>query len=299
MCPAYALQDMAHFSCTYMITLFVLLNTAYGFAGAASSFNKCYNPATDETTDGVWKGSLTNVTSPENYIEPEMCTEAEYTQCDTDDDCSLEIDQNCNCYVSSSFHPFDPCEGMDPSECSTDKCSGDECKEYGNKATCSPGYDGTGSTCQLDYGVYSEFPTPAPTDDTKKWVGFSAKCYSDEQCSVKIRSRAPAGQHTGVGLCGCYVASTLGKSRATFLVLLRAYITNKFTIILLFLSAGTGGLDPFDECEGRPHSCRIARCAGDSCDGLGAYCNLTPDDNGLGGCALRRTTLETELSDVA
>ena len=194
--------------------LFVLLTTAYGFAGAASSFNKCYNPATGETTEGVWTGSLTNVTSPEGYIEPEMCTEAEYTQCDTDDDCSIEIDQNCNCYVSSSFHPFDPCEGLDASECNTDKCSGDECEEGGNKATCSPGYEGTGSTCQLDYGVYSEFPTPAPTDDTKKfrWVGFSAKCYSDEQCSVKIRSRAPAGQHTGVGLCGCYVASTLGES---------------------------------------------------------------------------------------
>ena len=33
----------------------------YGYVGATSSFNLCYNPDTDEITKGVWTGSLTDV----------------------------------------------------------------------------------------------------------------------------------------------------------------------------------------------------------------------------------------------
>ena len=31
---------------------------------------------------------------------------SDYSQCDTDDDCSLEITPSCQCYVSSTFHPY-------------------------------------------------------------------------------------------------------------------------------------------------------------------------------------------------
>jgi len=35
----------------------------YGYVGATSSFNLCYNPDTDEITKGVWTGSKTDVRS--------------------------------------------------------------------------------------------------------------------------------------------------------------------------------------------------------------------------------------------
>ena len=73
----------------------------YGYAGADSSFFKCYNPVTDETTDGVWTGSLSDTSAPEGYVEPEMCTGSEYSECNTDDDCSLAISPSCVCFVSS------------------------------------------------------------------------------------------------------------------------------------------------------------------------------------------------------
>ena len=35
----------------------------YGYVGATSSFNLCYNPDIDEITKGVWTGSKTDVRS--------------------------------------------------------------------------------------------------------------------------------------------------------------------------------------------------------------------------------------------
>ena len=78
--------------------------------GAASSFNKRYNPSTGETTDGVWTGSLTNanVTAPEGWIEPEHCTAEEYSECSTDSVESSYTDGSCQRYASSHYHPFNP-----------------------------------------------------------------------------------------------------------------------------------------------------------------------------------------------
>lgn len=165
----------------------------YGFRGAASSFIKCYNPEDDETTDGVWTGSHTDTTAPDGYVKPETCTALEYSQCDTEDDCSLEITPSCNCYVSSSFHPFDPCKGLAPSECNTDQCNGEECYEY--EAICSEGNNGEGGTCEI-------LEKPTATDK------IPSKCDSTDQCSSKIRSQA-ASAFTGVGMCDCYAASSI------------------------------------------------------------------------------------------
>eukprot|EP00579_Thalassiosira_antarctica_P028335 CAMPEP_0202004858 /NCGR_PEP_ID=MMETSP0905-20130828/10068_1 /ASSEMBLY_ACC=CAM_ASM_000554 /TAXON_ID=420261 /ORGANISM="Thalassiosira antarctica, Strain CCMP982" /LENGTH=274 /DNA_ID=CAMNT_0048562303 /DNA_START=74 /DNA_END=898 /DNA_ORIENTATION=+ len=234
----------------------------YGYVGADSSFFKCYNPATDETTDGVWTGSLSDTSAPEGYVEPEMCTGSEYSECDTADDCSLAISPSCECFVSSSFHPYNPCEGLGASKC-TDRCTGEECDEH--EATCSPGSNGRGGTCEIgwNYGDGSfedtEKPTPAPAATGK----ISAECVSTDQCYAKIRSEAP-WPAIGVGLCECYAASRL---------------------------------DPFDECEGRDNHCRMARCRSGSCDGVEAYCDIAPDDNGMGECTLRSTS-DTELLEV-
>jgi hypothetical protein len=127
----------------------------FGFAGPLSSFNKCFNPTSDVETEGVWTGSLTDVTPPHGWIEPDMCTAAEYSQCETKNDCEtairtkVPVDEGgaCNCYVNSVSHPFDQCVGMAPNECKTVQCGGDECEYY--VASCAPGENGTGGTCTI------------------------------------------------------------------------------------------------------------------------------------------------------
>ncbi len=135
----------------------------YGYVGAASSFNKCYNPETVETTEGVWTGSLTNVTVPDGYEQPQMCTKEQYSQCDTDTQCTLLISPGCDCYVSSTIHPYQACEGND---CNLSGCTGNECGGY--VGVCQPGYNGTGNTCMIestdDIGATTApVPTPAPS----------------------------------------------------------------------------------------------------------------------------------------
>ena len=82
--------------------------TGTGFVGARRSFAFCYNPATNATTSAVWTGFLTNVTPPAGWAEePADCTLQEYSQCNTNGDCTLAISPSpsCSCYVKSSFHP--------------------------------------------------------------------------------------------------------------------------------------------------------------------------------------------------
>ncbi len=121
----------------------------YGYVGARSSFSKCYDPSADQMTEGVWTGSLTDVVAPEGYVTPVDCAASEYSECDSDDDCSLAVDtETCECYVSSYFHPYDPCDGA-PNCGSEDQCPGEECD--GREATCRQGVGGHGGTCQADY----------------------------------------------------------------------------------------------------------------------------------------------------
>merc|ERR1712007_35508 len=85
-----------------------------------------------------------------------------------------------------------------------------------------------------------------------------AQCDSDDQCSATIRSQQPSGQFTGVPACECFASS---------------YVS------------------PFDQCEGNER-CRQVRCVPGGCDGLEGYCDIAPNDNGMGQCRLRSTSSE-------
>ncbi|KAK1740204.1 hypothetical protein QTG54_009154 [Skeletonema marinoi] len=179
----------------------------FGYVGALSSFYKCYNPSTGKTTDGVWTGSLTNVTAPEGWIEPEQCTAEEYSECNTDTDCSIEssyiggrevgnnivtINGSCECYASSYYHPFNPCGDDECPMC------GPACEDM--VATCIVGTGDTGGTCTLTYSSgdddISEAPTPAPTNKkidcrSDYYVQFFddvVYTYSDDGLTVKTWS---------------------------------------------------------------------------------------------------------------
>jgi len=144
----------------------------YGFVGAESSFDKCYNPDSNVMSDGVWTGSLTNVTAPDGWIQPQMCTAEQYSQCEVDTQCTLLISPGCDCYVSSSIHPYQACEGKD---CSFSDCTGNECGGY--VGVCQPGYNGAGNTCMIeettDIGnTTAPVPTPAPSSAQLASVSF-------------------------------------------------------------------------------------------------------------------------------
>lgn len=236
----------------------------HGLSGPRSTFNKCYNLATDETTDGVWTESRTNVAPPDDYIEPDECTGSEYSECDTDDDCSLEIDSSCRCYVNSAFHPF-----IDSSpSASDDQCADDECN--GMRAWCSTtithAYQGNADmitssdifgSCSIGYipsPTSTPLDTPAPT--TEK---IPAQCDSHNECDAKMRGTVPGTRNypvTGVGTCECYASSDL---------------------------------QPFDECEG-DQLCISAGCSEDACKHLEARCytseSYSSGDGAMGECTL-------------
>lgn len=135
----------------------------YGYVGASSNFNKCYNSDTNVMSEGVWTGSATNVTAQDEWIQPQMCTVQQYSQCEVDAQCTLLISPGCSCYVSSSVHPYQACEGKDFNLIG---CTGNECVGY--VGVCQPGYNGTGNTCMIestdDIGnTTAPVPTPAPS----------------------------------------------------------------------------------------------------------------------------------------
>ncbi|KAL7498771.1 hypothetical protein ACHAWT_008781 [Skeletonema menzelii] len=135
----------------------------FGYVGAASSFSKCYDPETNVMSEGVWTGTETDVTTPDGWIEPQMCTAAQYSQCEVNTDCSTLISPGCSCYVSSSIHPYQACQEND---CNLSGCTGNECGGY--DGVCQLGFNGTGNTCMLeetdDIGnTTAPVPTPAPS----------------------------------------------------------------------------------------------------------------------------------------
>eukprot|EP00804_Cyclotella_cryptica_P008760 CCRYP_018467-RA/>CCRYP_018467-RA protein AED:0.04 eAED:0.09 QI:305/1/0.5/1/1/1/2/0/723 len=259
----------------------------FGFVGAASSFNKCKDLASGEVTDGVWTGSLTNVTVPDGWTEPQECTAEEYSECTTNADCTAVVRTqapssggwaSCSCFADSALQPFDQCEGANETECETLNCTGNECQYY--VAECITAWNGTtGNTCEISMlpGTYTwdengneirstDPPSSSPienpgnvTNDTVtvgSALAMEIPCTNDDECFTLIRSRAPGGgNEIGVGICGCYANSV------------------NF---------------PFDECEGRNDTeCLMARCRGDACDGLEAYCMLNEDERG--SCNVRKT----------
>ena len=95
-------------------------------AGPVSTFNECYNPATDDVVDGVWTGELTDVAAPEGWLEnPADCpdeveeptepadpTEPEEGQFDDIvAACGAQIGAGVACFTTSQ-EPA--CEGFDP-----------------------------------------------------------------------------------------------------------------------------------------------------------------------------------------
>ncbi|KAL9178416.1 hypothetical protein ACHAXT_003746 [Thalassiosira profunda] len=121
----------------------------YGYVGGRSSFEKCYDPQSDRISSAVWTGSETDVEAPRGWVEdPPYCTAEEYSECDSDYDCSKHIDYTCTCYASSRYHPYDPCKGDRRSDCNRRECTGEEC-DY-NSATCELN-GGGGGYCTLEY----------------------------------------------------------------------------------------------------------------------------------------------------
>ena len=238
----------------------------YGFSGGAqSSFHKCYNPTTDEVSEGVWTGSKTNVTAPEGYIEPEECTASEYSECDEDSDCNRMIDSSCRCVVSSNFHPFHPIIASTSSSSSSsddsEMCTGDECDTW--QASCNVSEDTGAGTCTMDYIQVTPSPTPPTPVSITPTKNIPARCDSDDQCYAAIRGAVPKSpEFAPAELCSCYPASELDAD--------------------------------FDTCEG-DDSCAMARCGGENveeCYDREVYCDVAPDDNDLGQCAFKSSSSE-------
>lgn len=275
-----------------------------GFRGPRSAFNKCYDPSTGVVTEGVWTGSKVETSPPDDYIKPEKCFESERessinspttspsmssttgstsmttlekipAMCDSDHQCYPVVRGAapdpftgvglCGCFAGTHLDRFDQCEG-DRETCATARCMGDDVERcYEMEAYCDLAPDDNGmGECRLRE---SKDTSTDDTDDSvnDKRISSSgtdtiipAQCDSDDQCSTTIRSQEPAGEVTGVSACKCYAAS---------------YVS------------------PFDECEGNER-CRQVRCVPGGCDDLEAYCDVAPNDNGMGQCQLRSTTLE-------
>eukprot|EP00956_Cyclotella_meneghiniana_P039190 scaffold167306_cov57-Cyclotella_meneghiniana.AAC.1 len=125
-------------------------------AGPSSSFYYCYNEATG-VTEAVWTGSMTDVVSPEGWEEPADCTAEEYSECESDEDCTMTarnwvpIDKEiiggkqCSCYAESADHPFDQCQGVkeDKRHCSYDDCDDRGCSNF--DAVCIIADNGAGA----------------------------------------------------------------------------------------------------------------------------------------------------------
>ena len=245
-----------------------------GLVGPLSSFNKCLDPSSGQVTEGVWTGSLTNVTAPEGWVkEPAECAE-----CATDLDCfpkmrtrvptqhKLTGARRCKCYASSDIEPiFDECQG----EAGTGFCAIAQCKAD----FCA----GLEAYCEQDVGVCSlregaAIPpesTPVPNPSTSTTAATTAvttasaatttsaatktaECTTDQDCFTKMRTRVPTlTSLIGARRCKCYASLKI---------------------------------EPFDECQGELGTgfCATAQCNADFCAGLEAYC-----EQDVGVCSLR------------
>lgn len=156
------------------------------YSGPSSSFYFCYNSVTEEVTNGVWTGSLTDVQQPKGWEKPEMCSKEVYSECDYDHDCkptlrtempSEDVEHSrgaiCGCFADSAFHPFDQCQGETEEYCNDYSCVGrNPCKHKRGK--CVIQENGAGActlhTRRRDYDDdWTAKPTKKPTrKPTKK-----------------------------------------------------------------------------------------------------------------------------------
>lgn len=266
-----------------------------GYADPKSAFYKCLDMETDELIDAVWTGSLTDVVPPQGWVEdPQDCDslyddedddEDENEQrtslnrpggvCFDDSDCYTEIrflappkltgPEPCSCFGASELIPWDQREGQEIERWIS--CMRGACDGYEAYCHLAPDDNGIGECAVRP--IESSSTSPAPTEEKDEKSddedgnedneeprnldspeGF---CLSDIDCETRIRGAMPVSSSVGPGFCGCYAGSEL---------------------------------NPWDETEGQEHFSR-ARCQGNECDGYEAYCTLSPDDNGIGECALR------------
>jgi len=143
-----------------------IYSNPFGLDGNPSEYMECYNPSTNEISNGVKIDSNETDTTtevPDDWTNnTELCTDAEYSECSSAADCQLLIaPAGCSCYVSSCIHPYD----ANPDDSGgLSGCTGNECGAY--VAQCSFA-NGTGGTCLLvdtsdiDYDS-TMAPSPSP-----------------------------------------------------------------------------------------------------------------------------------------
>ena len=140
-----------------------IYSNPFGLNGDPSEFMECYNPSTNEISNGVKIDSNTTDTTtevPNGWTNnAALCTD--YSECNSAADCQLLIAPGCSCYVSSCIHPYD----ANPDDSGgLSGCTGTECGAY--VAQCSFA-NGTGGTCLLvdtsdiDYNS-TMAPSPSP-----------------------------------------------------------------------------------------------------------------------------------------
>ena len=156
----------------------------FGYVGPVSMSNKCFDTTTGTFSNGVWTGELTNVEVPEGWKIPEKCTEAQYTQCFSSSECSLDVGPGCSCYVSSTIFPFDASGFRDAS------CTGNECDGY--VAGCSPGVNGEGGTCTITI----DSPEPPTTTTTTTTTATESPPSSTTTTTTSTTSAADTEETT-------------------------------------------------------------------------------------------------------
>ena len=140
-----------------------IYSNPFGLDGDLSEYMECYNPSTNEVSNGIKIDSNTTDTTtevPNGWTnETELCTD--YSECNSSADCQLLIAPGCSCYVSSCIHPYD----ANPDDSGgLSGCTGNECGGYVPQCSFA---NGTGGTCLLvdtsdiDYDS-TMAPSPSP-----------------------------------------------------------------------------------------------------------------------------------------
>lgn len=153
-------------------------------------YNKCFDPTTSQFSNGVWTGDLTNVTAPEGWVQPPKCTAEQYSQCDTAEQCTLQVGPGCSCYVSSTVFPFDASSFRDAT------CTGSECDGY--EAVCSLGEDGEGNTCMIQFDLTGGFgDNTATTVTTATGTGATPPASGGDGAVVTTAATSAGGTNNG------------------------------------------------------------------------------------------------------
>ena len=138
----------------------------FGLNGDPSEYMECYNPSTNEISNGVKIDSNatddTTTEIPDGWTNDiELCND--YSECSSAADCQLLIAPGCSCYVSSCIHPYD----ANPDDSGgLSGCTGYECGVYVPQCSFANGTRGTCllvDTSDIDYNSnLTMAPSPSP-----------------------------------------------------------------------------------------------------------------------------------------